>query len=136
MTPLSTPVLPSPRDAKRARALSTQLEQNPHLPLTDLPESVIAMVGQILEELGQGHAVSLATLPKELTTQEAATLLGVSRPFVVKLTEDGELAYRRVGSHRRIALKELLRYQQRSKVTRADTLGALIADARELGMGY
>ena len=49
---------------------------------------------------------------------------------------EGELAYRRVGTHRRVRLDEVLAYHERSKVKRVDTLGALIADAQELGMGY
>ena len=136
MTQITTPVLLSNRDTELARSLIAQLESNPDLAVGDLPEPVVTLVRQILFEMGQGHAVSLSSLPSELTTQEAATALGVSRPFVIKLMAEGELAYRRVGTHRRVRLDEVLAYHERSKVRRVDTLGALIADAQELGMGY
>ena len=136
MTQITTPVLLSNRDTELARSLIAQLESNPDLAVGDLPEPVVTLVRQILFEMGQGHAVSLSSLPSELTTQEAATALGVSRPFVIKLMAEGELAYRRVGTHRRVRLDEVLAYHERSKVKRVDTLGALIADAQELGMGY
>jgi excisionase family DNA binding protein len=136
MTQMTPPILPSHRDSELARTLSAKLEQNSEVSLGDLPKPVLALVQQILEEMGQGHAISLSSLPSELTTQEAATALGVSRPFVIKLMAEGELAYRRVGTHRRVRLDEVLAYFERSKVARVDTLGALIADAQELGMGY
>ena len=136
MTQITTPVLLSNRDTELARSLIAQLESNPDLAVGDLPEPVVTLVRQILFEMGQGHAVSLSSLPSELTTQEAATALGVSRPFVIKLMAEGELAYRRVGTHRRVRLDEVLAYHERSKVKRVDTLGALIADAQELDMGY
>ena len=138
MSQATTPLLPSPHDAELARQLNAKLNSKtkPDVSVRDLPDSVLGLVREILEQIGQGNAVSLSALPRELTTQQAATVLGVSRPFVIKLLEHGELAYRRVGSHRRITLEEVLAYQQRSKVNRFATLDALIAEAQELGLGY
>jgi excisionase family DNA binding protein len=131
-----TPILPSPHDADLARALASKLGTNAVVSIQELPPSVVMLVRSVLEEMAQGNAVSLSSIPKELTTQQAATVLGVSRPFVIKLIDEGELAYRRVGSHRRITLAEVLAYQERSKVKRFSALEALIEDAQELGMGY
>jgi excisionase family DNA binding protein len=138
MTQVTTPILPSLHDAELAKALNTKLnsEKIPNVSVKELPDSVLLMVKEILAQVALGNAVSLSAMPRELTTQQAATVLGVSRPFVIKLLEQGELAYRKVGSHRRIAFEEVLAYQERSKVSRFATLDALIADAQELGMGY
>ena len=138
MSQVTTPVLPSQHDTEMARALNTKLNSKvvPDVSVRDLPDSVLLLVREILAQVAMGNAVSLSALPRELTTQQAASVLGVSRPFVIKLLEQGELAYRKVGSHRRIALEEVLAHQERSKVNRFAALDALIADAQELGMGY
>ena len=138
MSQVTTPVLPSQHDTEMARALNTKLNSKvaPDVSVRDLPDSVLLLVREILAQVAMGNAVSLSALPRELTTQQAASVLGVSRPFVIKLLEQGELAYRKVGSHRRIALEEVLAHQERTKVNRFAALDALIADAQELGMGY
>jgi excisionase family DNA binding protein len=138
MTQMTTPILPSPRDAERSRVLSAKLEAkgNANVSVQDLPDSVLVLVRQILTEMAQGHAVSLSALPKELSTQEAATVLGVSRPFVIKLMEEGQLAYRKVGSHRRVMLDEVMVYMEGTRVKWLAGLAELTAEAQELGLGY
>jgi excisionase family DNA binding protein len=137
MSQVTIPILPSPHDTKLAKRLNAKLDSAaPKISVQDLPDSVLLMVREILAQVALGNAVSLSALPKELTTQQAAGVLGVSRPFVIKLLEQGELAYRKVGSHRRITLEEILAYQERSKVNRFAALDALIGDAQELEMGY
>jgi excisionase family DNA binding protein len=138
MTQVTTPILPSLHDAELAKALNTKFNSKkiPNVLVKELPDSVLLLVKEILAQVALGNAVSLSAMPRELTTQQAATVLGVSRPFVIKLLEQGELAYRKVGSHRRIAFEEVLAHQERSKVGRFATIDALIADAQELGMGY
>jgi excisionase family DNA binding protein len=93
MTQMTTPILPSPRDTELSRMLSTKLEAkgDANVLVRDLPDSVLMLVRQILTEMAQGHAVSLSALPKELSTQQAATVLGVSRPFVIKLMDEGQI---------------------------------------------
>jgi excisionase family DNA binding protein len=138
MTQMTTPILPSPRDAERSRVLSAKLEAkgNANVSVRDLPDSVLMLVRQILTEMAQGHAVSLSALPKELSTQQAATVLGVSRPFVIKLMDEGQLAYRKVGSHRRVMLDEVMVYMEGTRVKRLAGLAELTAEAQELGLGY
>jgi excisionase family DNA binding protein len=138
MTQLTTPILPSPRDTELSRMLSAKLEAkgNANVSVQDLPDSVLVLVRQILTEMAQGHAVSLSALPKELSTQQAATVLGVSRPFVIKLMDEGQLAYRKVGSHRRVMLDEVMVYMEGARVKRLAGLAELTAEAQEFGLGY
>ncbi|MEU4808597.1 helix-turn-helix domain-containing protein [Nocardia fluminea] len=79
-----------------------------------LPRSVVNMVAFILAQAADGQGVSIVPSHAELTTQQVADLLNVSRPFVVGLLEAGEITFRLVGTHRRIRYDDLEDYQRRS----------------------
>ena len=101
-----------------------------------VPRSAVQLLAQILAQMAQGHAVTLVPIRAELSTQRAAELLNVSRPFMVKLLDEGRLPYRKVGKHRRIRLVDVLAYKRRDDEERRVVLVRLASEGQALQMGY
>ena len=89
----------------------------------------------MLEEIAEGNAVSVVLVQAELMTQQAAEMLGVSRPFLAGLLE-GALPFHKVGTHRRVRLGDLLIYKRREHEARQQTLDELVRQGQELGLDY
>jgi excisionase family DNA binding protein len=100
----------------------------------ELPEAVFRLLKDIVCNMQLGRAIALIPENQQLTTQRAADLLGVSRPHLIKLLESGELPYHRVGSHRRVYLKDLLAYQKRRDVERKAALDRIAREAFDSGL--
>ncbi len=101
-----------------------------------IPASAFRLLNDILTEMAKGNAVTIIPVHAELTTQQAADFLNVSRPFLIRLVEEGKLPYRKVGTHRRIRFQDLLQYKRQIDKDRLKTLEELAAQAQELDMGY
>lgn len=99
-----------------------------------LSAPMVGLLQRIFEEMAQGKAVDVVSLETELSTQQAADLLSVSRPFVVKLLDEGILPHRLVGSHRRVLLKDVLEYKEQTKRKRREALRELTELSQELGL--
>ncbi len=101
-----------------------------------LPVSLIRLLQDILTNMAQGNAITLIPTHAELTTQQAADLLNVSRPFLIQLIDTDQLPHRMVGTHRRVLFADLMEYKRRNVEARLKTLAELVAQAQELDMGY
>lgn len=142
------PLLPTQQDAELARTSSRLLAAcigqgaTARLRVIDgdgeieVPVAALRMLVDILANMADGNAISLVPIHAELTTQQAADFLGVSRPHLVGLVDKGLIPHHKVGTHRRIYFQDLTEYRKdRLEQSRA-ALDALAAQAQELGMGY
>lgn len=96
-----------------------------------LPDEVYRVLRDVVEAMSQGLAISIAPHNTQLTTQEAADLLGISRPTLVRLLVDGEIPFELRGRHRRVMLADVVAYQQRAKVERRAALDEMTRTASE-----
>lgn len=146
------PIMPTPHDIEAALRSSKELASL--LPKTGekdiqflvkrgkqdlvlvIPAGAVRLLLSILTQMSEGNAVTLLPINAELTTQEAAELLHVSRPFLVRLLEKGEIAFHKVGTHRRIKLTELLAYKKNMDLESRKAREELTREAQELDMGY
>jgi len=104
-------------------------------PVLDLPPQALRFFADLLGAMSEQKLISVTPVTRELTTQEAARFLNVSRPFVIKEIEAGRLSCRKVGRHRRIDFSDLARYQRTSRAAGAQALQDLADLDRVLGLG-
>jgi excisionase family DNA binding protein len=144
------PVLPSKAEVELARASGQHLAPLARLdrPLTmrvrdagqeetiELPAGAVKLLLQILEDMASGRAVTIVPHGAELTTQQAADVLNVSRPFLIQLLKEKKIPFRMVGTHRRVLFEDVVRYKERIDVDRRKVLDELAVEAQELKMGY
>jgi excisionase family DNA binding protein len=134
------PVEASPEEKRAFTQLERVLERpeaprllGPDGEQIELPESLYRLLTQIVRDLSQGRNVALLRRDRMLTTQQAADILNVSRPFLVGLLERGEIHFVRVGNHRRISLDDLLTYKQQRDNERRRGLAHITRLGEEMG---
>lgn len=102
-----------------------------------IPSSAFRLLAEILSEMAKGNACSLIPVHAELTTQQAADVLNVSRPYLIELLEKGQIPHRKVGTHRRVRLQDVTEYKRRTDAARRKSLEELSAVDQQLGgLGY
>jgi len=142
--------LPTAQEAEEAKITSRALSkyahnERLHLKIASnnnesedliLPGYAINLLLTMLTEMSKGNAITVMPIHAELSTQETAELLNVSRPHLVDLLEQGKMPFRKVGAHRRVLANDVFDYKQRMDEARFKALDDLAAQAQELGMGY
>ncbi|WP_339056644.1 helix-turn-helix domain-containing protein [Candidatus Regiella endosymbiont of Tuberolachnus salignus] len=144
--------LPTQKEAALAKLCSLELSagletkaESQTMSLTDrkggihtmtMPVNALRLFVDMLTKLGEGNTVKLVPVSAELTTQEAADLISVSRPTLIKLLDEGEIPYRRVGNRRKVKFSDLRVWQQQIENKRLKALSELSSLDQALGLGY
>lgn len=145
-------LVPSDQDSKDAsitsRILSSHVqddrplnlrvldEQSQETETITLPANAARLLLDILVLMAEGQAVTIIPTQVELTTQQAADVINVSRPFLVQLLENGTIPFRKVGTHRRVLLSDVMLYKSQIDAARKQSLDELTELSQELGLGY
>jgi excisionase family DNA binding protein len=124
------------RLARSRRPLTIRVRNAGREETVELPAGAVRLLVEILEDMAAGRAVSIVPQDAELTTQQAADFLNVSRPFLIQLLEEKKIPFRKVGTHRRVRTEDVLRYKETIDADRRKVLDALAVEAQELGLGY
>ena len=145
---LEKAIVPSYNDTEKAKNVSRILakESTPMSRITiqceneteaiEIPRAVFNVFMQVLAVMSEGKAFSLVPMDEELTTQQAADILNVSRPYLNKILDLGEILHRKVGRNRRIKFSDLLEYKKQQEDKCKTSLQELADEAQDLGMGY
>lgn len=132
----------SPSDQGALRNLLEALHSSTSATITvgkmplSVPTLALGLVTELVEHLAAGRSVTVLSGEEEISPREAAELLGVSRPFASKLFDDGKIPSRRVGTHRRAFIKDVLDYRERQHAARRAALDELAAEGQRLNLGY
>jgi excisionase family DNA binding protein len=135
-------MLPDSRESELAAYLSTHFEtqrisihgDDDKTHTVELPTGAMTMLVEILGELAADNTVQIVPAQAELTTQEAANILNVSRPHMVKMLEEGLLPFHKIGRHRSILFADLMTYISEREHESLDVIQALADQAQDLGM--
>jgi excisionase family DNA binding protein len=146
LSPSKRPSKTEQRIAEKSHEALSQILERVHSTMTEIeieetkeklqiPSRALELLNEILRAMSQGKPISIVPVATEVTTQKAAEILGCSRPHLVKLLENGELDFIKVGSHRRIKFEDVVSYKQKMKAEQKRLLIEMMNSDEELG-GY
>ncbi len=138
------PVTPTPEETAAVRTALQRLTSDEGLDIVgrdsgkagELPELATSLIRRLLQDLAAGRAVTIIPLDADVSTFQAAEILNVSRPYVIKLLDAAAIPFHMVGTHRRIRLDDLLAYKERQDRIADAAMDELVAEAQELKLGY
>ena len=125
-----------PKRKAASRTVRVQPDGEEHAVSVTVPREAFELFLEILGQMANGNAVTIVPVHAELTTQQAADMLNVSRPFLISLLDENKLPFRLVGTHRRIKAADLAAYKQNDDERRKALLDELTAEAEKHGLGY
>lgn len=99
-----------------------------------IPFRALKLLGDILKAMSEGKPVSIVPMATEVTTQKAAEILGCSRPYIVKLLEEGEIEFVKVGKHRRVKFEDVIKYKQKMKEEQKKNIIDIMNFDEEIGL--
>lgn len=100
----------------------------------EMPSIVSIALMEVIKTLNKGNSITLIPMDKELTTQQAADILNISRPYFIKLLETGEIPFKKTGTHRKILMQDLMKYREQRAETRKSKIEELSSLSQELGL--
>lgn len=123
------------KSRKKPRTVTVQVGSRGE-ELIPIPFSAFCLLADMLVEMARGNAITFIPIHAELTTQQAANILNVSRPYLVGLLKDEKIPYHLVGKHRRIRLTDLMAYKHKSDAKRREAFRKITEESQELGLEY
>jgi len=115
------------------KSVSFVLENQAEEPIT-LPANIFRSIVKMLIEIGNGNAVQVLPIQAELTTQQAADLLNVSRPHLIKLLDQGKMEFRMVGTHRKLTARDVIAYRDKTDHARREALTRMVEADEKMGL--
>ncbi|MEP6754096.1 MAG: helix-turn-helix domain-containing protein [Chthonomonadales bacterium] len=122
--------------ARKSKLILQTIDTNEFRQQISLPAPALRMLSEILREIAKGNSLTLSSVQAHLTTQEAADILNVSRPFLIGLLDAGRIPFQRLGSHRRILLSDLMEFKSKADAAAEMAFNQLTQEAQKLGLGY
>ena len=119
---------------ERSKGVKIRLEESGEQ--VTIPDKAFFILLDVLSNMSEGKSITIMPSETELSSRQAAEMLNMSRPHLVKLLESGKMPFKKVGSHRRVLLNDVIEYKEKLRQNREDQLTFLAKQAQQLNLGY